>query len=81
MATTISTDTVRVLIEGEETAVYRQYVDMPRDEFERLNAAFDSSDRDVLEKAAHEVGEWVNKMDVHDSRGFDLYSFERARPE
>lgn len=79
MTTTASTDTVRVLIEGEETVVYRQYVDMPRDEFERLDAAFNSDDRGVLEKAAREVDEWINRMDVYDSRGFDLESFERAR--
>ena len=68
---------VMVRISGEETVRYSRTVQMPKDEFERLNQMLDSENRAERRKAESLIGDlWIDRRDPVDSSDFELEEFE-----
>lgn len=71
------TETVSVLIVGEERVRYHQIKTMPKAEFERLDAMLDSDDRKERNKAQQIIGYlWIDRRDVFDSDDFEIDDFK-----
>jgi len=70
------TEYVTVRITGEERVRYDQTKEVPKAEFERLNAMLDSDDRRERRMAKELIGGlFINRRDALDADDFELEDF------
>lgn len=69
-------DYMTVTITGEELIRYKQTVQMPKSEYERLSSMLNSDNRQESLRAEEQIGSYIDRHDVFDSDDFEVEDFE-----